>query len=161
MQKAVLWKLDWKLINPCILPHIIWNTAHISSGSVIWFLWVWFNLSNGRNMMDHMLPLVDYEDAASSAGFWLFHFPQDNQSLLQMLSSNVLPLAVPGSAIILAKLATEARPACTERVMWAPFLSGRCFVGPSRQYRREMIFLSQLFRCTLTEITLPCSTLGQ
>ena len=111
MQKAVLWKLDWKLINPCILPHIIWNTAHISSGSVIWFLWIWFNLSNGRNMMDHMLPLVDYEDAASSAGFWLFHFPQDNQSLLQMLSSNVLPLAVPGSAIILAKLATEARPA--------------------------------------------------
>ena len=59
MQKSVLWKLVWKLINPYILPHIIWNTSHVSSGSVIWFLWIWFNLSNGRNMMDHMLPLVD------------------------------------------------------------------------------------------------------
>ena len=53
-------------------------------------------------MMYHMLPLVDYE--ATSAGFWLFHFPQDNQSSLQMLSSNVLPLAVPGSTIILTDL---------------------------------------------------------
>ena len=32
--------------------------------------------------------------------------------------------------------------------------------GPSRQYHREMIFLSQLFRCTLTEITLHCSNIG-
>ena len=50
-------------------------------------------------------------------------------------------------------------PGCPERVMWAPFLSRRCFVAPSRQYRREMIFLSQLFRCTVTEITLRFSNI--
>ena len=111
----------------CILPHIIWNTAHTSSGSVIWFLWIWFNLSNGRNMMYHMLPLVDYE--ATSAGFCLFNFPQDNQSWLQMLSSNVLPLAEPGPAIILAELGKEWAQATLE-VMSAPFLSRQCFVAP-------------------------------
>ena len=95
-------------------------------------------------MMYHMLPLVDYE--ATSAGFCLFNFPQDNQSSLQMLSSNVLPLAEPGPAIILAELGKEWAQATLE-VMSAPFLSRQCFVAPSppsRQYCREMIFLSRV-----------------
>ena len=52
-------------------------------------------------MMNLVLPLVD----EGAAAFWLFDFPQDNPSLLQILSSNVLPLAGLESAIILKELA--------------------------------------------------------